>query len=1169
MKLLRLDLLAFGPFTDTILDLSQGTEGLHLLYGPNEAGKSSALRAVRQLFTGIEHQSNDNFIHKNEKLRIGAQLRNAGGALFEFRRRKGRQKTLLDRNEVAIADTNLDAFLEGLKADDFTSKFTINHSELVAGGRAVISGSGDIGQLLFMAGTSFVGLAAVQKQLDDECDELFKRNASKPRINATCAELEQARRAQRELVLRGSDWIEHDQALRHAREARTRIQGALDSTELALRRLKRFEQALGPIARRKQLLNDLIPLADAVLLPGEFTLDHREAVSKLKPAEIAETSFLQDVKAIDEELRTLEISEVLLEQSETVEHLHLRLGSYQQAMRDRARLLGESAQLEADVDRLRRDLGLAYDSRNITGLIEPLTVDERALIQELSNTRQVVFKAVDDAQSALSRHSACHIDVSNKLEAIGAVPDSASMRKVIAQGQRLGSIEEAIVADRVFLERAQTQADVDLAALGLWSGTLDELERLPVPSAETMEEARARLEAEARRVNDLRTRVAEFEAQGDAINAQIEKLQREGEVPSESDLALARTERETAWDELKRVWSTGPDGIAATKYEQSVAATDELADRLRREASRMADHCGLCAEQARCTRSLDDAHRNLAEAHLLQKAAQDWWCDTWRPLGIRPLSPREMLAWARKQTVLAGLGQTIRERQASLKEREVKVGQMMNELHAEAIKLGAATLTASASLSELIEHSETLVNSLTAAVAEQARLQTDLASLQAERPGLEENLRRTQTERDQWQMRWEVAMQRLSLPSSAGSAQASAVMDRVTELFDRLDKVHSYRRRIETIDHDAVQFAHDVHSLAGRIARHLTTMPAEQAAAELNVRLTRAREAYNRRKALTERREQTEKAASEARVIILAMKARLASLYRVAGCEGEDALPAIEQRSQQRQAIQGELDDLKRQLMLLSGEPFDEFIKEAESKDADVLALEIDRLNDEIGRLKQEQETHDQAIGREAQILKDMNASIGASDANQDAENLRARIRTDVEQYTRLRLASAVLRDGIERYRQKNQGPILNRASELFAALTLGSFHRLAVDYNEKDEPVLKGVRPSGETIAVEGMSLGTADQLYLATKLATLEAYLEKGEPVPFIVDDILIQFDDERATAALHVLAEFSKHTQVLLFTHHRRLVDLAELHLEPGVCFTHLLAGRSGLGNCLPVV
>ncbi|GBC61372.1 hypothetical protein DENIS_2332 [Desulfonema ishimotonii] len=87
-------------------------------------------------------------------------------------------------------------------------------------------------------------------------------------------------------------------------------------------------------------------------------------------------------------------------------------------------------------------------------------------------------------------------------------------------------------------------------------------------------------------------------------------------------------------------------------------------------------------------------------------------------------------------------------------------------------------------------------------------------------------------------------------------------------------------------------------------------------------------------------------------------------------------------------------------------------------------------------------------------------------------------------------------------------------------------------------------------------MSEGTADQLYLAIRLASLEAWLEKNEPVPFVVDDILIKFDDDRAVATLQVLSRLSRQTQVIFFTHHRHLPALAEKHLEAGELFTHRL-------------
>ena len=146
---------------------------------------------------------------------------------------------------------------------------------------------------------------------------------------------------------------------------------------------------------------------------------------------------------------------------------------------------------------------------------------------------------------------------------------------------------------------------------------------------------------------------------------------------------------------------------------------------------------------------------------------------------------------------------------------------------------------------------------------------------------------------------------------------------------------------------------------------------------------------------------------------------------------------------------------------------------------------------------------------------------------------------------------------GIERYREKNQGPILVRASELFAALTGSSFTRLQIDDDGDGRTLLKGVRPDGRLVGIDAMSDGSHDQLYLALRLASLESWLQSHEPVPFVVDDILLNFDDGRAAAALAALAGLSRQTQVLFFTHHRHIVDLARAHLPPEVVFVHELA------------
>ncbi len=90
------------------------------------------------------------------------------------------------------------------------------------------------------------------------------------------------------------------------------------------------------------------------------------------------------------------------------------------------------------------------------------------------------------------------------------------------------------------------------------------------------------------------------------------------------------------------------------------------------------------------------------------------------------------------------------------------------------------------------------------------------------------------------------------------------------------------------------------------------------------------------------------------------------------------------------------------------------------------------------------------------------------------------------------------LKAEFERYRLKNQGPILKRASEIFARLSLQSFSGLTTIYTEDDTPVLVGVRSMGQEVGVDGMSDGTCDQLYQSLRLASLEKHLQENEPLP-----------------------------------------------------------------------
>jgi uncharacterized protein YhaN len=96
-------------------------------------------------------------------------------------------------------------------------------------------------------------------------------------------------------------------------------------------------------------------------------------------------------------------------------------------------------------------------------------------------------------------------------------------------------------------------------------------------------------------------------------------------------------------------------------------------------------------------------------------------------------------------------------------------------------------------------------------------------------------------------------------------------------------------------------------------------------------------------------------------------------------------------------------------------------------------------------------------------------------------------------------------------------------------------------------------------------MSDGTRDQLYLALRLAALDRYLEQHEPMPLILDDLLITCDNERAAAILPQLAALAQRTQIFLFTHHDHLVELCSQTLGKGAFHLHNLnTSLSAKGN-----
>jgi uncharacterized protein YhaN len=207
-----------------------------------------------------------------------------------------------------------------------------------------------------------------------------------------------------------------------------------------------------------------------------------------------------------------------------------------------------------------------------------------------------------------------------------------------------------------------------------------------------------------------------------------------------------------------------------------------------------------------------------------------------------------------------------------------------------------------------------------------------------------------------------------------------------------------------------------------------------------------------------------------------------------------------------------------------------------------VLPGRIELLRQRQGKLLQEIGAATAAL-REAQRQRDALAlgrdAVGAA---RDREEASAELLEIAEKWIVRQAAAKLAARAIERHRAAAQDPLVARAGELFRIATANAFAGLGADYDEADRPVLVALRREGERVRVEGLSEGARDQLFLALRLALLER--RAGEPLPFIGDDILASFDDERTARTLALLAEYGRRRQVIVFTHHRHVADLARV-------------------------
>ena len=271
MRLKHLDLIRYGHFTEKSFDLPAGKQDIHIVFGPNEAGKSTALCAIEDLLFGIPMQSPYNFLHDYGSMRIGATLEN-GGASMALLRRKGNKDTLLapDGTPAAGGEAALRPYLAGADREFFIRMFSLDHVRLQNGGQEILKAKDDIGQMLFSAGSGIGGLRECLDELAGEADGLWSaRRAKHRKFYVAEDKLKQAQDTLRELMLTANKWQELKRAYEDAERAYSKIDEKIRETGAERNRLSRIRRVIRDVRNKQELDNKLAALGEVIVLPED------------------------------------------------------------------------------------------------------------------------------------------------------------------------------------------------------------------------------------------------------------------------------------------------------------------------------------------------------------------------------------------------------------------------------------------------------------------------------------------------------------------------------------------------------------------------------------------------------------------------------------------------------------------------------------------------------------------------------------------------------------------------------------------------------------------------------------------------------------------------------------------------------------------------------------
>lgn len=1160
MRITRLRLTAYGHFSGFELELGDAA-AVHLVLGPNEAGKSTARRGLVSALFGYPHHVEDGYKYDAKDICIGADLLAKDSRLLAFNRRRRGKAALVAPDGTPIDEAQISSFMGGISRDLFVKVFGLSHPALREHAQALVEEGGALGYSLAEAATGISGLRAVVTGLGERRAGLFLPTGSRPTINQRISRLTELNKLARQRALTVSTYARLTTELEGAEHEASSIRDALGSLAADVKRLERVQRNLPRLAQRQQLSAERRDLGGIPILPANAAETRLTADTHMTAAAAIVSREGGTLEVLEARQKSLALDPTILAHKEAVEKLKADRILYLSMMDGLPRREAELAGLHATVRQLLAGAELVGDPAKLDELI-PSQVKRsqvRALITEGNELATREATAEESRVTAEQKH----IRAESAACAFPQPADTAPLALALQAASALGDVEGLISNRRRRHNAAESALATSIVAMGV--ADLAALRDVRCPPAATIARYAAEVKSADQAAEQAQRIVDALQAEIAEKTAQREKIERMPDFVSEEELVRTRARRNLGWELVRAIHVDGKTNLDAAAKEisgdrqladvfaEDLARADRLVDALRRDASADAGYKLLGEELQELQLRHAQAAGVLDSARQRQIAISAEWHGLWA--GIAVLPPEEMRDFvARRDKILneaaalateeADIASLVDRRDAAASDLRQILAQAREELAAET-SLDQLRRAAQRRLDELQKVAQDFERAQAACRAAQQALDDSTAAYQ-----------RTQAAITSWLGRWAAALASIGLKADQSTHQAASILETYAQLLVEKGKIDTHNSRLATIQRDMEAFEAASSQLAAALG-----MAADNDAVVLSLaieqRLTAAEKVASEAATLTTEIAKHRDELNNANTALEEHKAVIDSLCQHAGCD-RDALATAITKSARATELDRRLAEIERDL-LSDGGGLDlvALNAECEGQSGDSIMATLATKAAEVPRMEAQLQDAMNLSAQKRAAFQQVMAGDQSVDAVQEAAIVEAQLSTLVQEYSDLTVQEATLRRAIDIYRARNEGPLIGRAKLLFRDLTNGAYAGLRVDLGESNEPVIIAEHSSGRSLEVHELSDGAQDSLYLALRFAVVEEHNATREPIPFIADDLLLNLDDTRAAAAFRVLARVATASQVILFTHHDHMVPLAQANVPTEMLKIHRLS------------